>query len=232
MTTDNADNGSRPTVNDRTLTAPAVAGRSLLARCPVVPVVVLDHPDQAVPLGEALLAGGIDVVEVTLRTDAGLEAIRRLSALPDLHVGAGSVLVPDQADQVVDAGARFVVSPGLSVDVVARCRALDVPVLPGVATASELMTATALGLDEVKFFPAGLLRGPAGIRALAAPFTRMAFIPSGGVGAANMADYLAVPTVPAVSGSWMVDPALLRAGDWAEVTARSADAVARAAAGV
>ena len=94
------------------------------------------------------------------------------------------------------------------------------------------MTATALGLDEVKFFPAGLLGGPAGIRALAAPFTRIAFMPSGGVSAANMADYLAVPAVPAVSGSWMVDPALLRAADWAEVTARSADAVARAAAGV
>src|SRR5918912_2486349 len=98
---------------------------SLLTRCPVVPVVVLDHPDQAIPLGRALLAGGIDVIEVTLRTDAGLEAIRRLATLPELHVGAGSVLVPDQVDQVVEAGARFVVSPGLSVDVVQRCRALD-----------------------------------------------------------------------------------------------------------
>ena len=95
-------------------TAPAPADRSLLDRCPVVPVVVLDHPDQAVPLGEALLAGGIDVMEVTLRTDAGLEAIRRLAGLPGMHVGAGSVLVPEQVDQVVDAGARFVVSPGLS----------------------------------------------------------------------------------------------------------------------
>ena len=206
----------------------AVTTPSLLARCPVVPVVVLDHPDQAVPLGEALLAGWIDVVEITLRTDAGLAAIHRLAALPEMHVGAGSVLVPDQADRVVDAGARFVVSPGLSVDVVQRCRDLGVPALPGVASASELMTATALGLSEVKFFPAGLLGGPAGIRALAAPFTRMAFMPSGGVKAENMADYLAVPAVPAVSGSWMVEPALLRAGDWAEVTARSADAVARA----
>jgi 2-dehydro-3-deoxyphosphogluconate aldolase / (4S)-4-hydroxy-2-oxoglutarate aldolase len=128
---------------------------SLLSRCPVVPVVVLDDPDQALPLGKALLAGGIDVIEITLRTDAGLEAIRRLATLTDLHLGAGSVLVPDQVDQVVEAGARFVVSPGLSVDVLRRCQALDVPTLPGVATASELMTATALGLDEVKFFPAG-----------------------------------------------------------------------------
>jgi 2-dehydro-3-deoxyphosphogluconate aldolase / (4S)-4-hydroxy-2-oxoglutarate aldolase len=203
---------------------------SLLSRCPVVPVVVLDDPDHALPLGKALLAGGIDVVEITLRTDAGLEAIRRLATLPDLHLGAGSVLVPDQVDQVVEAGARFVVSPGLSVEVVQRCRALDVTALPGVATASELMRATALGLDEVKFFPAGLLGGPAAIRALAAPFTRTAFMPSGGVKADNMADYLAVPAVPAVSGSWMVDPALLRAQRWDEVTARSADAVARATA--
>jgi 2-dehydro-3-deoxyphosphogluconate aldolase/(4S)-4-hydroxy-2-oxoglutarate aldolase len=203
-------------------------GTSLLSRCPVVPVVVLDDAELAVPLGEALLAGGIDVVEITLRTDAGLEAIRRLAALPDLHVGAGSVLVPAQVDEVVAAGARFVVSPGLSVDVVERSRALGVPALPGVATASDLMTATALGLSEVKFFPAGLLGGPAAIRALAAPFTRMAFMPSGGVNADNMTDYLAVPAVPAVSGSWMVEPALLRGKEWGEVTARSAAAVKKA----
>jgi 2-dehydro-3-deoxyphosphogluconate aldolase/(4S)-4-hydroxy-2-oxoglutarate aldolase len=213
-----------------TLIDPAAVGTSLLSRCPVVPVVVLDHPDQALPLGKALLAGGIDVIEVTLRTDAGLESIRRLADLPDLHVGAGSVLVVDHVDQVVDAGARFVVSPGLSVEVVQRCRQRGVAALPGVASASELMTAVSLGLDEVKFFPAGLLGGPAGIRALAAPFTRTSFMPSGGVKAENMADYLAIPAVPAVSGSWMVDPALLRAGAWDEVTARSADAVARATA--
>ena len=201
---------------------------TLLDRCPVVPVVVLDDPSQAVPLGEALLAGGIDVIEITLRTDAGLESIRRLADLPGLLVGAGSVLVPDQVDEVVKAGAKFVVSPGISADVVQRCRALDVPALPGLATASELMTATALGLTEVKFFPAGLLGGPAAIRALAAPFTRMTFMPSGGVKAENMADYLAVPAVPAVSGSWMVEPALLRAGEWSEVTVRAADAIARA----
>jgi 2-dehydro-3-deoxyphosphogluconate aldolase / (4S)-4-hydroxy-2-oxoglutarate aldolase len=201
---------------------------SLLDRCPIVPVVVLDDPEQALPLGEALLAGGIDVVEITLRTAAGLEAIRRLATLPGMHVGAGSVLVPHQVEQVVQAGARFVVSPGLSVEVVQRSRALGVPSLPGVATASDLMAASALGLDEVKFFPAGLLGGPAAIRALAAPFTGMSFMPSGGVNADNMGDYLALPTVPAVGGSWMVDPALLRAGRWDEVTARSSAAVERA----
>jgi 2-dehydro-3-deoxyphosphogluconate aldolase/(4S)-4-hydroxy-2-oxoglutarate aldolase len=201
---------------------------SLLNRCPVVPVVVLGHPDQALPLGEALLAGGIDVVEITLRTAAGLESIRRLATLPRMHVGAGSVLVPHQVDEVVEAGARFVVSPGLSAEVVQRCLALEVPALPGVATASDLMTASALGLDEVKFFPAGLLGGPAAIRALTAPFTRMSFMPSGGVNADNMGDYLALPAVPAVSGSWMVDPALLRDSRWEEVTARSSAAIKRA----
>ena len=201
---------------------------SLLNRCPIVPVVVLDDPEQALPLGEALLAGGIDVVEITLRTDAGLEAIRRLATLPGMHVGAGSVLVPHQVDQVVEAGARFVVSPGLAVDVVQQSHALGVPALPGVATGSDLMAASALGLDEVKFFPAGLLGGPAAIRALAAPFTTMSFMPSGGVNADNMGDYLALPAVPAVGGSWMVDPALLREGRWDEVTARASAAVARA----
>ena len=190
---------------------------------------MLDDPQAAIPLGEALLAGGIDVIEVTLRTPAGIAAIRALaSALPSLHVGAGSVLVAGQVDEVVDAGARFVVSPGLSVDVLTRSAELAVPALPGVATSSELMTAVGLGLSEVKFFPASLLGGPAAIKALTAPFTAMSFMPSGGVNADNMTDYLAIPAVPAISGSWMVDPALLRAGRWDEVTARSAAAIATA----
>ena len=127
--------------------------------------------------------------------------------------------------QVVDAGARFVVSPGLSVPVLTRSHELGVPALPGVATASELMTAVGLGLTEVKFFPAGLLGGPAAIRALTAPFTEMSFMPSGGVNADNMTDYLDIPAVPAVSGSWMVAENLLAAGRWDEVTSRSAVAV-------
>ncbi|TDC27724.1 bifunctional 4-hydroxy-2-oxoglutarate aldolase/2-dehydro-3-deoxy-phosphogluconate aldolase [Streptomyces sp. 8K308] len=204
-------------------------GTTLLTRCPVVPVVVIDDAAQALPLGRALLAGGIDVVEITLRTSAGLDAIRALASLEGLQVGAGSVLVPRQVDQVVDAGAEFVVSPGLSRGVLDRCRALGVPALPGVATGSELMVAAELGLTEVKFFPAGLLGGPAGIKALAAPFTGISFMPSGGVNQDNLAEYLALPAVPAVSGSWMVEPALLAAGRWDEVTERSAAAVERAA---
>lgn len=198
---------------------------SLLHRCPIVPVVVLQNVDQAIPLGEALLAGGITIAEITLRTSAGIHAIEALAkGLPELHVGAGSVLLAGQVDQVVDAGAQFVVSPGLSVDVLARSRHRGVQALPGVATSSELMTAVSLGLTEVKFFPAGLLGGPAAIRALAAPFTEMTFMPSGGVNPGNMTDYLAIPAVPAVSGSWMVEPDLLADGWWDEVTARSAAA--------
>ncbi len=199
-----------------------------LTRCPVVPVVVLDDPAQALPLGKALLAGGIDVIEVTLRTAAGLDGIRELSALPDLQVAAGSVLNAAQVDEVHEAGAEVVVSPGLSLDVLDRADKLGLPALPGVATASELMTAADRGLSEVKFFPAGLLGGPAGVRALSAPFPGMTFMPSGGVSPDNVAAYLALDCVPAVSGSWMVEPALLRAGDWDEVTARSAAAVAAA----
>lgn len=201
---------------------------SLLARCPVVPVVVLDTPEQARPLAAALLAGGIDVIEVTLRTPAGLAGIRAIADLPGVHVGAGSVLTAAQVDQVVDAGARFVVSPGLSVAVVERARQRGVPALPGIATASDLMAAVDLGLDEVKIFPAGLLGGPAMITALAAPFPRLNFMPSGGVSAATMTDYLSLPMVPAVSGSWMVDRDLLRGNRFDEVIRLSAAAISRA----
>ncbi|MET0865179.1 MAG: bifunctional 4-hydroxy-2-oxoglutarate aldolase/2-dehydro-3-deoxy-phosphogluconate aldolase [Nakamurella sp.] len=199
---------------------------SLLNKCPIVPVVVIHDVNDAIPLGEALLAGGIDIAEITLRTPAGLGAIAELAAsLPDMHVGAGSVLIPAHVDQVIDAGAKFIVSPGLSVDVLGRAKSNGVPALPGVATSSELMTAIGLGLSEVKFFPAGLLGGPAGIRALTAPFTEISFMPSGGVSAQNMADYLSIPAVPAVSGSWMVDPALLAEKRWDEVTERAAAAI-------
>lgn len=204
---------------------------ALLAACPLMPVVVLDRASDAVPLGEALLAGGITTVEITLRTAAGVDAISIASrALPELTVGAGSVLTPHHVDQVIAAGARFVVSPGLHPPVVAHCTERSIPTLPGVATASELMTAVNLELAAVKFYPAGLLGGPAAIKALSAPFPGISFLPSGGVGSDNLVEYLTLPCVPAVSGSWMVDPSLIRDGDWNEVTRRSAAAVAAATA--
>ena len=201
---------------------------AMLSHCPVVPVIVLDDPAQAVPLGEALLAGGITIAEITLRTSAGLEAIRLLAHQTELLVGAGSVLVADQVDQVADAGAKFIVSPGLSTEVLDQAKVRELPALPGVATSSDLMMATARGLSAVKIFPAGLLGGPAVIKVLSAPFPGMSFMPSGGVSLDNMGDYLALASVPAVSGSWMVDPALLRAGRWDEVTSRAATAMERA----
>ena len=174
-----------------------------LARDRFLPVVVLDDVDEAEPLADALVAGGLGTVEVTLRTPAGLPALRRLAGRSDLLVGAGTVVEAEQVDAVVAAGARFVVTPGFDHSVVHRCRRLGVPVLPGVATASEVMAALSLGVDVVKLFPAGLLGGPAMVDALAGPFPGLRVVPSGGVTADSAPEYLARPSVPAVSGSWV-----------------------------
>lgn len=201
----------------------------ILAADRLLPVVVLDDAAGAEPLGAALLAGGLRCAEVTLRTDSALAAIATMAANPDLVVGAGTVLNAEQADRAIDAGARFVVSPGLGLDVVRRCQERGVPVFPGVATPTEIQAALAAGLNTVKFFPAGLLGGPPMVKALAAPFRTVRFIPTGGIDAGNAADYLALPSVVAVGGSWMVPPDRLRSGDWAGVAelARVAVGIAR-----
>jgi 2-dehydro-3-deoxyphosphogluconate aldolase/(4S)-4-hydroxy-2-oxoglutarate aldolase len=199
---------------------------SLLGRR-VIPVVVVRDVAVAHPLGEALAAGGLPVAEVTFRTAAAEAAIRVL-AETDLLVGAGTVLHPELVDRAVEAGARFVVTPGFSDAVVSRCAELGVPVIPGVATASEVMAALAHGLDVLKLFPAGVAGGPALLRALAGPFPDVRFVPTGGVSAASMADYLRLSCVAAVGGSWMVAPSLLEAGDFAEVTRLTTEAVALA----
>lgn len=184
----------------------------------LLPVVVLDDPDQAAPLAEALLAGGIDRIEITLRTAAGLPGIREATAVAGMRVAAGSVVLPDQVDQVAAAGATSVVSPGLAPEVLARAHAFGLPVLPGVATPSEVMAALAHDIDEVKLFPAAQLGGPGFIKALAGPFPAMRFVPSGGVTEANAAEYLALPQVRTVSGSWVAPQALVAAGDWSRIT--------------
>ncbi|MCL7456859.1 bifunctional 4-hydroxy-2-oxoglutarate aldolase/2-dehydro-3-deoxy-phosphogluconate aldolase [Micromonospora echinofusca] len=191
----------------------------------ILPVVVLDAARDAAPLADALLRGGLRSAEVTFRTDAAAEAIRVMSERPDLLVGAGTVLTPDQVDRAVEAGARFVVTPGFSPAVVRRCQELGVPVFPGVATGTEIQMALDAGLDTVKFFPAEQLGGVGMIKALAAPFRSVRFIPTGGVNTANLADYLALPAVLAVGGTWMVAPDLIAAGRWDEVAARTAAAV-------
>jgi 2-dehydro-3-deoxyphosphogluconate aldolase/(4S)-4-hydroxy-2-oxoglutarate aldolase len=194
----------------------------------VVPVVVINHADRAAAIGEALVAGGIPVAEVTFRTAAASQAIRRMSANPDLLVGAGTVLSADQVDQAFDAGARFIVSPGLSMDVVRRAQQLELPVFPGAVTPTEMMAALDLGLTILKFFPAGTYGGPAALKALAGPFPQLRFIPTGGVSARNLGDYLALPNVVAVGGSWMVSTGAIDAGDTATISRLCAEAVAAA----
>lgn len=188
-------------------------------------MVVLTNAEDAAPLGDALLDGGLRCVEVTFRTDAAAAAIQTLAKRPEMLVGAGTVLTRDQVDRAVDAGARFVVSPGFGPAVVARCQELGVPVFPGVASATEIMMALDAGLDTVKFFPAEQLGGAAMVKALAAPFRSVRFIPTGGVTTANLAGYLALPSVLAVGGTWMVAPDLLAAGRWDEVRERTRAAV-------
>ena len=188
----------------------------------VVPVVVLDDPEAADELGAALVAGGLPVAEATFRTPQAAAVLRRLAQRSDLVVGAGTVLTARQVDQAYEAGARFVVSPGLSATVVRRCQALDLPVIPGVSTASEIMAALDLGLDTVKFFPAEASGGLPTVKALAAAFPQVRFVPTGGITAQSAPAYLDHPAVAAVGGSWMVAPDLLAAGQWDEVTARCA----------
>jgi len=195
----------------------------------LVPVVILDRLADALPLAAALERGGLPVAEVTLRSAAALDAIRLLSAESDLLVGAGTVISPGQVDAAVAAGARFIVTPGLSERVVARCLALDVPVIPGVATATEIVAALDLGLTLLKFFPAEAAGGAAALKALAAPFPQVRFVPTGGVTAANAPGYLALDSVAAVGGSWMVAPALLAAGDFDAVARLAEEAVMLAA---
>ena len=170
----------------------------------LVPVVVIDDARTADSLGDALVIGGLPVAEVTFRTAAGPESLRRLAARGDLLVGAGTVLTPAQVDSAVAAGAQFVVSPGLSRGVVERCLDHNVLPLPGAVTATEVQAALELGLTTVKFFPAESSGGAAAVRALSAPFTEVGFMPTGGIGPDNLSDYLALSAVRAVGGSWMV----------------------------
>lgn len=194
----------------------------------LVPVVVLDDASSAVPLAEALIAGGLPVAEVTFRTAAAVESIKAMSANPEMLVGAGTVLTPDQVDAAVDAGASYIVSPGLSVPVVRRCAERGVLALPGAVTATEVQAALAEGLTAVKFFPAGTSGGAPAIKALSAPFGGLRFVPTGGVGPANLNDYLSIEAVLAVGGSWMVPRADIAAGDFAKVTSLTSEAVALA----
>ena len=190
--------------------SPAVA---LLRRLRLVPVITLDDAAIATDLAQTLLEAGIPGAEFTLRTAAGMDAVRRAAAVAGFAAGVGTVLDVEAVAASVDAGARFAVAPGLDAATVTRAQELGLDFLPGVATPSEVQQALRLGLDTVKLFPAALLGGPAYVSALAAPFPQLSFLPSGGIGEREAPDYLALSAVPAVSGSWMVPSALIRAGD-------------------
>lgn len=197
---------------------------------PVIPVIVLDDPAHAVPLARACVDGGVKVLEVTLRTAAGLESIRRIAAeVPEAVVGAGTVTVPAELAQVVAAGARFVVSPGFDRGLVAAARDLSMPIVPGVMTPSEVMAGVAEGLTLLKLFPAAVAGGVAMLQALAGPFPGVRFVPTGGIDARTAAQYLAQPNVLAVGGSWLVPSSAIERRDWAAVTtlARAAESLRR-----
>jgi 2-dehydro-3-deoxyphosphogluconate aldolase/(4S)-4-hydroxy-2-oxoglutarate aldolase len=196
----------------------------LLAANPIVPVVTIDDAGTVPDLVAALVAGGIRCAEITLRTRAGVASIAAAATIPGFTVGAGTVLTPEDLWRTVDAGARFIVSPGFDDEIVRRAGELGVAVLPGVATATDVQRAVRAHLDVVKFFPADRLGGLATIAALAAPFTGMQFVPSGGVSPANAAEYLRHPHVAAISGSWMATPELIRAADFDEISRLSREA--------
>jgi len=195
----------------------------------VVPVIAVDDVPQAEMLADALVAGGLPVAEITFRTAAGAAAIKALSGRGDLLLGAGTVTTVEQVEAAVEAGAEYIVSPGTSTAVVERAQQLGVMALPGAVTATEIQAALELGITTVKFFPAGTSGGVAAIKALHAPFANVRFVPTGGVSLDNLADYLSLPYVAAVGGSWMVKPALLREGDKGKLTQLAHDAVAKAA---
>jgi 2-dehydro-3-deoxyphosphogluconate aldolase/(4S)-4-hydroxy-2-oxoglutarate aldolase len=198
---------------------------SLLDVSPVIPVVVLDDPAAAVPMARALLDGGVRVIEVTLRTDAALESIRRIAAeVPDALVGAGTVTRPEHAAAAARAGARFLVTPGVTDDVLDAATDTGLPVLPGAATVSEAMRLVERGFAELKFFPAAAAGGPPYLRAIAGPLPDLRFCPTGGVSASSAPDYLALPNVPCVGGSWLTPADALAHKDFSEITRLAAAA--------
>ncbi|MGW4868184.1 bifunctional 4-hydroxy-2-oxoglutarate aldolase/2-dehydro-3-deoxy-phosphogluconate aldolase [Streptomyces chartreusis] len=201
---------------------------SVLDLAPVVPVVVIDDPSDAVPLARALVAGGLPAIEVTLRTPAALEGIGAVAdAVPDAVVGAGTVITPEQVKLAVTAGARFLVSPGWTDLLLEAMRASGVPYLPGVSTTSEVVALLERGVREMKFFPAEAAGGTAYLKSLNGPLPQARFCPTGGIGPATAPDYLALPNVGCVGGSWMLPADAIAARDWGRV-----EALAREAAGL
>jgi len=201
---------------------------SLASHGPVIPVIVLQRVQDAVPLAEALLAGGVKVLEVTMRTPVALQCIEAIAkALPEAVVGAGTIRSAADAQAALDAGSRFAVSPGYTAEVGAACRRIGLPLLPGVATASEVMAAQADGLSFLKFFPAMQAGGIPMLKALGGPFPDVVFCPTGGISLETAPQFLALPNVRVCGGSWLTPADAVAAGDWARITrlAREAQAL-------
>lgn len=208
------------------MTNPTEILQRTLHAAPVVPLIQSADPEQAQQVTAALVAGGLRVVEVVLRTPAAMRVVEALAANPgDAIVGVGTVLSAHQAEEAIAAGARFIVSPGLDEGVVAVARAHDLPVLPGIATATEAQRAWNLGLRHVKFFPASQAGGPGMLKALASVFKDMSFMPTGGIGPGNLADYLALKSVLACGGSWLTPAEAIAKGDFAVIETLCAEAL-------
>ncbi|MEP6508354.1 MAG: bifunctional 4-hydroxy-2-oxoglutarate aldolase/2-dehydro-3-deoxy-phosphogluconate aldolase [Gemmatimonadales bacterium] len=198
----------------------------LLSQFRIVPVIVLDDPDDAAGLANALMDGGLPCAEITLRTPGAIEAIRRMAGeRPEMFIGAGTVLNEKQAEQAQEAGAQFIVSPGFSGGVVNYCLENGLPVFPGVCTPTEIIAALDAGVTALKFFPAEAMGGVTTLKAVSAPFGDVRFIPTGGVNERNVCDYLAVPNVIACGGSWMAPSAWIAANHFDRITQTVREAV-------
>lgn len=200
--------------------------RSRLVNAPVIPLVQADDPEVAIAISKALAKGGLTVIEVVLRTPAALDCMHAICELDDdLIVGAGTVLSSSQATTVLEQGAQFIVSPGLDASIVSVAQDNDVPVFPGVMTPSEVMAARNLGIDVVKFFPASIAGGIPALKALGSVFGDLKFMPTGGVSAGNLVEFLALPSVLACGGSWLTPKAAIADGNYDEITRLASEAV-------
>ncbi|MFT6985105.1 MAG: 2-dehydro-3-deoxyphosphogluconate aldolase/(4S)-4-hydroxy-2-oxoglutarate aldolase [Psychromonas sp.] len=203
-----------------------ISPAQVFAQSPVVPVMVINNIEDALPMARALAAGGINIFEVTLRTAVALEAIKAIAtAMPEAMIGAGTIINAQQYDAAVAAGAKFIISPGYSQRLLEHAKTGYAPLIPGVSTPSEIITALELGYDHLKFFPAEANGGAAALKAIAGPLPQVRFCPTGGISPSNVADYMALNCVLTVGGSWMLPHDAIERGDWAKVTELAKQAV-------
>lgn len=206
-----------------------ITSEEIFSQGPVVPVLVIKDVEHAVPLAKALIAGGIRVLEVTLRTDAALEVIAKIAKeVPEAIIGAGTVTNREQLQQVIDAGAKFAISPGLTTDLLKAGNEGSIALIPGISSISELMTALDHGYTHLKFFPAEASGGVKALKAIGGPFPNIKFCPTGGISPSNYNDYLALPSVRCAGGSWLAPEEAMANGDWDKITELAKQAVAGA----